>query len=854
MPNNNETTTKFKVDISELKSAMQEAKRQIQVTNSEFKAISSGMDNWAESTDGVSAKLKQLDGNLKSQEKILDSLEEQYELTVKQMGEGSVEADRLKIAINNQKAVVNNTKKEIAKYEDTLDELSNISDDAGDNTGDLAEELDNVSDKAKDAGDGFTVFKGAVATFVGNGLTKLVDGLKGAVSSIANLSDETREYREDMAKLQTAFEMAGISTEDATKLYKDFYAVLGEEDRSVEAVNHLAKFVETEKDMQKWTDICTGVWGTFGDSLPIEGLTEASNETMKTGKLTGVLADALNWAGVNEDDFQASLDGCTTEQARQALITETLNALYGDTADAYRENNKEVMEANRANSDYTDTMAELGAKLEPLTTTLKTGFTELLQEALKLVEDVDFDAFKAKVEEAFKTLKEDVLPAVKEGLGWIVDHKDELIAGIGGIATALVTLNVANMIMGVVKAFQAFKLAQEGATIAQWLLNVAMSANPIGIIVALIAGLVTAFVILWNKSEGFRNFWIGLWEGIKEVTSTVVEAVKKFFTETIPNAFNTVVTAVSDFLSSAGENIKNFFTVTIPEAIQTAIDWFLDLPNKIAYALGYAIGAIGKWCIDTYMLISEKIPEIIDNITTFFSELPSKIWTWLVNTITKVSEWATQMKSKATETAKSFIENAVTYIKELPSKIWTWLVNTITKITQWKNDMGKKGKEAIKEFVDNVIEGAKDIPDKMLSIGKNIVDGVWNGIQNAKEQFLKNVKGFFGNIVEGAQDALGIESPSKVFAKEVGKWIPAGIAVGINDNAKTALKSMKDLTSSMVLSTKDSLSNTGVNGVTGITGGVVNNFTQVINSPKQLNRLDIYRQSKNLLGYAGGGM
>ena len=334
---------------------MQEARKQVAYANSEFKSVSSSMDDWSKSSDGISAKLKQLNSNLKSQESILNEYEKALEEVKKEYGDNSDEAREWATKLNNQQSVVNKIKKEISGYEESLQEVSKAEKIASKTGKDVADVLNDVGDEAKGAEDGFTTLKGAVATFAGNALTSLVGGLKDVVSNLINLSAETREYREDMNKLETAFTTAGFTTEDATKVYKDFYAVLGEEDRSVEAVNHLAKLVDSEKDLQTWTDICTGVWATFGDSLPIEGLTEASNETAKTGQLTGVLADALNWAGVSEDDFQAKLDGLSTEQERQALITETLNGLYSDTADVYRENNKSVMDSNKAQSDYTDT-------------------------------------------------------------------------------------------------------------------------------------------------------------------------------------------------------------------------------------------------------------------------------------------------------------------------------------------------------------------------------------------------------------------------------------------------------------------------------------------------------------------
>ena len=774
MAGNNETTTKFKVDISELKKSMQDAKRAVAVANSEFKAVSSTMEDWSKSSDGISAKLKQLDGNLKSQKTILANLERQYELTVQEMGEGSKAADDLRIKINNQKAVVNQTEREISKYESTLQEVSEAEKVAAKTGKSVAEVLDDVENEAEDAGDGFTVLKGAVATFAGNVMTSFVSGIKDGITSLMNLASETREYREDLAKLETAYKTAGLSTEDATKVYKDFYAVLGEEDRSVEAVNHLAKFADTQEDLTKWTTIATGVWGTFGDSLPIEGLTEAANETMKTGQLTGVLADALNWAGVNEDSFQASLDSCTSEQERQALITDTLNGLYSDAAENYRETNKSVMEANKANSDYTDTMAQMGAKIEPVTTSLKTGFNGLLQELLKLVGDVDMEAFTAKIEEGFGVLKDEVLPAVKEGLGWILDNKEVLIAGLAGIAAGFVAFKVATLIQGVVSAMQ-------GMTIAQYALNLAMSLNPIGIVIALLAGLVAAFVTLWNRSESFRNFWLGLWTGIKDLTSKAVNSITKFFKETIPKA--------------------------------------------------------------------------IDNMVNSLKALPNKVWTWLLNTINKVITWRSNMIAKAKEAASGFINKVIEFVKQLPSKVWTWLVNVVTKVAAWRQSLAQKGREAAKGLFDSIVNKIKELPERLKSIGSDIVRGLWNGINDMTGWVIGKIQGFGDSVLGGIKDFFGINSPSKVMAEEVGKWLPAGLAVGIDKNAKSALSAMKDLVVNTVGAASAGLKtvSTTTSGFTGGAGGVVNNFTQNNYSPKALSRLDIYRQSKNLLGFAGGG-
>ena len=195
-------------------------------------------------------------------------------------------------------------------------------------------EVENFSKKSESD---FKKF-GEAAKKVGEGIKKvggaIKEGLKVATAAVAAcatamvaVSESTKEYRAEQAKLVSAFETAGSSAEQAKTTYNELYRVLGESDTAVEAANHLAKLTTNEKDLSEWTKICEGVYATFGDSLPIEGLTEAVNETAKVGKVTGSLADALNWAGVSEDDFNKKLAACNNEAEREKLIRETLSGV-----------------------------------------------------------------------------------------------------------------------------------------------------------------------------------------------------------------------------------------------------------------------------------------------------------------------------------------------------------------------------------------------------------------------------------------------------------------------------------------------------------------------------------------------
>ena len=576
---------------------------------------------------------------------------------------------------------------------------------------------------------------------------------------------------------------------------------------------------------------------------------------------------------------------------------------------------------NEANKRYETTASKLKILKNNITDVGLQVFDALLpalqqgaDALMAWVQSVDWEAFSQKFSDA--------LNKAIDVFKWFIDNKGAVIGGIAAIGGAFGALSLVEFVSRIQKAIElvkAWSLATKLQTAAQWALNSAFLTSPITLTIAAIAALVAAFVLLWKKSDGFRNFWIGLWEGIKNACSTAkewigqqIDAIGKFFTETIPQALNSVVeyfkqlpTNISTWLTGVITKVSEWSTNIAQKAkeagvnfVESIVTFFQELPYKIGYVLGFVIGKVISWGKDLYNFATTAIPKFINTIIDFMRELPGKVWTWLVNTINKVNTWATNMISKAKDAAANFVERAIDYIRQLPEKIWTWLVNTINRVlewranmvekardaatnfintvvdyiqqlpgrvwtwlvntisrmSQWVSDMGSKGREAISNLISKVIEGAASIPEKMAEVGKNIVDGVWNGIKNAKDRFLGNVKEFFSGTVDGAKKALKINSPSKVFAKEVGSAIPEGIALGISKNAKSALTAIKELTAGTLGSAKIGLKTGATGGAGTVGGGVVNNFTQVINAPKQLSRLEIYRQSKNLLGYAGGGL
>lgn len=363
----------FSIDITDLKAGLAQANRMIRESESEFKAAAAGLDDWSSSSEGVSARIKQLNTTTDLQRKKVEALQKEYDrLVADGLDPTSKQAVELRTQINKEQAALNKNEKELKQQTEALEEMGEESKDAG-------KGLDEVNDGAKKSGKGLSALKGAAGIAAG-AIAAVAAAAIAGVKALLNLSESTRELRTNMAKLETGFTSNKLSAEDATKTYKTLYGVLGDSDKATEAAGHLALLANNSEDLSKWTDICTGVYAQFGDSLPIEGLTEAANETAKVGDLTGVLADALNWAGVNEDDFQKKLDACSSEQERQQLITDTLNGLYSEQSDKFKELNKDVIAANEAAADLAQAQADLGAAAEPLNTKITELKTSILTE------------------------------------------------------------------------------------------------------------------------------------------------------------------------------------------------------------------------------------------------------------------------------------------------------------------------------------------------------------------------------------------------------------------------------------------------------------------------------------------
>lgn len=352
----------------EFRTQLNQVNTAIKTLSTEMKKVSSEFQENENSQEALRQKNEVLNKTIDEQRKKLEMVQRALRESTEKYGETSTKTQQWQQVVNRTETALNDLQAELKQNEQALQEMDEGLRDV--ETG--LQKVDKAAENTEDIGENF---KEAAE----NGVMILSGALTGLAAAFTGAAESSREYRTDQGKLQVAFEEAGFSAGQAKDAFVEIYSILGEDDTSVEAANHLAELTNNQKELAAWTgDILPGVFAKFGDSLPLEGLTEAANETAKVGTVTGTLADALNWAGVNEDQFNESLAKCSSEQERQQLITETLTELYGDASRAYKETNAEVIEANKAQANLTDSIARLGEVAEPTISRLKNILADLI--------------------------------------------------------------------------------------------------------------------------------------------------------------------------------------------------------------------------------------------------------------------------------------------------------------------------------------------------------------------------------------------------------------------------------------------------------------------------------------------
>ena len=573
-----------------------------------------------------------LTNKISNQESELTSLKKEYANIVLEFGDTSDEAQNLAKRITDLSGELNDNKTRLNNAERAAEDLS--------------QSLKKANDSAKDT-DGYTVAKDVLADFASNAIQGVITGIGDVISALGELPEATKEYRSMMAKLEGSTKTFGYSADFSKEQFDKFYSYLGDNQMATNAITNLMGVGTSTESISKIAEGAIGVWATYGDSIPIESLTEAINETVTVGKVTGTMADTINWAKVSQDKLKKSLGGnskaqkafnkalkegeavedafnaalatTTDSQERADIVAQFLNSTYGESKSTYDEMTSSIKDARTAENDLQETQAELAKSIEPM----QTAFTNLKTQALELLLPI-----VEKVSQLFTDLGK-----------WMEENpaKAELLKGaLMGIATALGilagALAISNLISMVQKAFA--------------LLNVTMLANPIVLIVAAITGLVAAFVYLWNNCESFRNFWINLWENIKSIVSGAIDFIVEWF--------NKIVNFVKDNWQGLLLLIVNPFA--------GAFKLLYDNCDGFRKFIDNFIKKIKDFFVNGFNTIKEKVVSTFTNLKNGVVNLATNIKDGIVNRITSLKDGVVSRFNSIKDTATSIFNKVKTAI------------------------------------------------------------------------------------------------------------------------------------------------------------------------------------------------
>lgn len=607
---------------------------------------------------------------------------------------------------------------------------------------DTSEYDSGVKDVSKSGGSLASKLKSGLASagkVAAKGIAAIGTAASGAVVGLLALESSTEEYRVAMGKLNTAFEAAGYGAETAQQAYNAFYGILGDTDTATEASQLLAKLADSAEDVSTWTDIAAGVAGTFGDSLPIEGLIEASNETAKVGQVTGVLADALNWAGISEDDFNARLSACSSESERNQLIMDTLSGTYDEASEAFYRNNEALVESR-------NNQAQLDATLATLGQTVSNVKNRLLSEFLPAISNVA-TAFSgmlsgtAGADQQFSTAVQGLVNVAVSKLPEFLKMGVQILSSLAsGIVQSIPTLVAAVPQI----------VAEIGAALTELLPQV-----------------------LDMGVQLLDQFTSGIETGLPDMVSRIPEIITQFLnyiTEQLPtvldkgaellnNLVNGILGAIPEMTAALPEIITafvQFITDNLPTIIESGINILLNLVSGIIGAIPDLVASIPQIISAITTGIARALPKIIQSGVS----LLQKFIEGILSNIPALVAALPQIISAIVEGIGALIGGIVDVGKSIVEGIW----KGIQEMAGWIYDK-------VTGFFSGIVDGVKDFlgihsPSTVFAdMGKNMALGLGQGWDNEYDRIRRDIEDGmdFGTAsVDFASSGLGVASAGMV--------------------------------------------------------------------------------------------
>lgn len=545
---------------SEFNQSISKINQNLKEYGSELKAVSSEFDAQADSMESLTAKnkvlkkqydeqsdkMKLLSDQIKKQTDYLEAQAKEIQQLTNEYGENSSQVQKLekayantestisklKTAFNETTAYANKLSSEISDNDSKLDDLAKSASDAstqvekvGDSSEQTGEKLKKTKTDVQQLKDSFNMQEAA---------QQVSDFASGMVENIKGVVEESKEYLKIMGSLEVSSSHLNYTTGETKQTYKQLIGVLGDTQSAATTTANLQAIGLEQSQLTQITKGAIGAWARYGDSIPIDGLAESINETIKTGTVTGNFADMLNWAGTSEDEFNEKLEQCSDNSERaQLVLDEMANQGLMKSADAWNENNKALVESNKAQDDYNEAMADFSKAVMPVFTEFTKALTTIIQ--------------------IFSELPE---PA------------QQMIAVLIGIIAVLTTIAPLILAVGTACGWSAGGV---GALVTA-------AAPVIAIIVAIIAAIMAIIYVIQNWDE-VLNFLTETWESVCNKVSELWEGFKKSWTD----GFNNVKQKINDFFQNLGENFANGlnnFQNWISNMLSAIVNWAKDFASK----------------------------------------------------------------------------------------------------------------------------------------------------------------------------------------------------------------------------------------------------------------------------------
>lgn len=688
-----------------LNNRLEEQKAKLKLVSDQYKQYYEAVKESANEHIQLGEKLEDAKGKLasieaqcgknskeyKDQEKIVNDLQKQYDESTEAQDKNKKSLSQLAVQMNNAKADVIKTTKEI-------DNLGKESDGSAKQVDDLSKKMGDADGASKNLNDGFTVLKGTMANLASQAISKVVDGFKELVGGAV-------DYQKSMEYYTTSFTV-----------------MTGSADKASETVKKLADIgATTPFDMPQLAD-ATSLLMNFGfsaddavDSMMMLGdISQGNADKLDTiarayGKMNSaqkVTLENINMmidAGFNPlqeisektgESMQSLYDRVSKGKMSVDEITESMKRSTSEGGKYFQSMDAQSQTLDGRLSTLSDTInSKLGEALQPI---LQKAADEWIPNITNAIDNMDIDSVVSVID--------DIISGVGDLFGFIMDNGDTIISLVAGIGTAMLTWNVASMINGVVTAVKAYQMANEGATVAQALLNGVMNANPIMLVVTLLAGLTATIITLWNTNEGFR--------------------------ETVTNVWNAFKDTVGNVIASVGGFIDNL------------ISWFQALPGRIGAFLGEVIGNVQNWASNMVSRASEAGSNFVGNVVSFISGLPSAVWNWLSSALNNVWNFAGQLAQAGANAASGLVNNIVGKIRSLPSQLYNWGV-----------DMVKGIADGIRNAIHHVTSAVSAVADKIKS---------FLHFSRPDEGPLAEYETWMPDMVAGLSDSLRKASPELI--------------------------------------------------------------------------------------------